>query len=143
VEILSPKRADRLAAFVLLLIAVTMIGAMAGRLFPFFFPTINEVVVSYQVKTLAGVLALATAAVQVGSAIWLYVQAARHNRPRWVWSILGLAGGVLGLLLWYLIELIRQVETLNRNERERSADQAFGSDPETPSPPSIPPSHAE
>lgn len=125
---MSQKRADRLAAFVLFMIVITMIGAIAGRLFPVLFPSVNEVLVSYQVKTIAAVLAFATATVQVGSGVWLYAQASRQSRPRWVWAILGLAGGVLSLVLWFLVELIRKVEALSREGGEEMPNTALKND---------------
>ena len=41
----------------------------------------------------------------IGSAIWLYIEARSLSLKAWVWSLLGLFFGLIGLILFYAIQI--------------------------------------
>jgi len=43
--------------------------------------------------------------VNVGSAIWLYVEAKAESLKSWVWSIFGLFFGLIGIIVFYAIQI--------------------------------------
>jgi hypothetical protein len=43
--------------------------------------------------------------VNVGAAVWLYVEAKAIALKAWVWSLFGLAFGLIGIILFYAIQI--------------------------------------
>lgn len=41
----------------------------------------------------------------VGAAVWIYLEAQLAKRTAWVWALLGIFFGLTGLLLYYLVDL--------------------------------------
>ena len=48
-----------------------------------------------------------------GAAIWLYIESKALNLKAWVWSLLGLFFGVVGVILFYVIQ-IYSLKQINR-----------------------------
>jgi uncharacterized BrkB/YihY/UPF0761 family membrane protein len=58
-----------------------------------------------QISVLSGVL------VNIGAGIWLYIEAKTIDLKAWVWSLLGFFFGLIGVILFYAI----QIYSLKRN----------------------------
>ena len=43
--------------------------------------------------------------VNIGAGIWLYIEAKAHALKAWVWSLLGFFFGVMGIILFYAIQI--------------------------------------
>jgi uncharacterized BrkB/YihY/UPF0761 family membrane protein len=52
-----------------------------------------------QVSVIFGVL------VNIGAAIWLYIEAKSVELKAWVWSVLGFFFGVMGIIMFYVIQI--------------------------------------
>lgn len=50
------------------------------------------------------------ALVQIGIGIWLFQQARRDERSRWVWGLFGLTFGINAAILYFLMQLIEQAK---------------------------------
>ncbi len=46
-----------------------------------------------------------------GALIWLFVESKALNLKTWVWSLLGLSFGILGVILFYLIQIYNLKKT--------------------------------
>jgi RsiW-degrading membrane proteinase PrsW (M82 family) len=40
--------------------------------------------------------------IYIGASIWLYKEAKTNNNKPWLWALLGLFGGLIAVVLWYL-----------------------------------------
>ena len=49
--------------------------------------------------------------VNIGAAIWLYIEAKSIALKAWVWSLLGLFFGLIGLILFYAIQIFTGKQT--------------------------------
>ena len=58
-----------------------------------------------QISVLFGVL------VNIGAGIWLYIESKAINLKAWVWSLLGFLFGLIGVILFYAI----QIYSIKRN----------------------------
>ncbi len=58
--------------------------------------------VSMQMRFVWWVYALFGYILYFGSSIWLFIEAKKTESNKWVWAILGLFGGLMAVILWYL-----------------------------------------
>ena len=43
--------------------------------------------------------------VNIGAAVWLYIEAKSIELKAWIWSLLGFFFGIMGILMFYVIQL--------------------------------------
>lgn len=116
--------ADRLAALLLVLFAITLAASAAGWLLPVMAPGIADAQgfdgLTIQTKSLALIFTVFSYAVSLGCAVWLFMQATKEGRNPWVWLTLGLlGGGVLAVILWFAVQMQRTLSEIKQQNQER------------------------
>ncbi len=48
--------------------------------------------------------------VQFGVAIWLFIQAKRDRARSWLWGLFGLIFGIVAVVLYFLMQLIKEMK---------------------------------
>jgi len=97
-------RQEKLVVLVVVLLVLTRVGALARAVFisrhygAFGLPAYDQHVWQTATFIWGGL-------VNVGAAIWLFVEARAAALRSWVWSLFGLCFGLLGVALFYLVEL--------------------------------------
>lgn len=64
----------------------------------------NSALTSFTIQTtsLAFIYSILSLAVQIGCAVWLFVESKKGGSQSWVWGALGLFAGVFAVILWYI-----------------------------------------
>ncbi len=57
--------------------------------------------------------------VQIGVAIWLFLQATRDKSARWVWALFGLTFGISAAILYFLMQLVEEMKQKRTSKRLR------------------------
>ena len=113
---------NRQEQLVLLLIALVLVGkfGMLGRdmIFARLYGNSGAAVQGYEYWELVSYLLASV--VNLGSAIWLLVEAKAADLRAFLWAVFGLVFGLLGVALFYLIQLY--------GSRERSGIRVRGNE---------------
>jgi len=103
-------RQEKLILLIVMLLALTRLGVLARDLY------IANHYGSFGLSPTdkanwKAISALWEALINVGAAIWLVVEARAAALKAWVWALLGLCFGLLGVVLFYLIQLYTRSRT--------------------------------
>ncbi|PCI66167.1 MAG: hypothetical protein COB38_10400 [Gammaproteobacteria bacterium] len=94
---------------ILLLIGVVLLGRLGILLIDIY------VVNSYSLQAIPvhirHLSLILSGSVNIGSCIWIFIEANKLNLKPWVWSLLGLFFGVIGLVLFYLIQVFTKQQS--------------------------------
>jgi hypothetical protein len=97
-------RQEKLVVLVAVLLVLTRVGALARTVFisrhygAFGLPAYDQHVWQTATFIWGGL-------VNIGGAIWLFVEARAAALRYWLWSLFGLCFGLLGVALFYLVQL--------------------------------------
>lgn len=67
-----------------------------------------------QIKVYSLIFHVLSTAVYIGSGVWLYVQAKNENCNKWIWLFIGLFAGILGVIVWFLREILKETKEINK-----------------------------
>ncbi len=116
---------DRIAGVLLLLFVIAFVFAHTDRALlvfaPGLFENIETIGYSLLTKSLAFVFSVFSSIVSIGCGVWLYIEAKKENRSKYVWILLGVfGGGVIAVVLWFLIKAYRSIEELKQQTHNQS-----------------------
>ena len=91
---------DKIAFLIIILFALSIGATFTTRILELFYPNAQVVsLMNYQIKLLSFTYFLFTILINIGSAIWLYLEARNTQNSKWLWSTLGLFAGLFGVIL--------------------------------------------
>jgi len=99
---------------ILLLIVLILLGRFAGFFRDVYLAnTYGTGTIPFHIEKFWSQISIVFAsAVNIGAAIWIYIETKGTELKPWIWALLGLFFGIMGLALFYLIQLFRiKVET--------------------------------
>lgn len=108
------KSVERLAIIVIVLWFVSLIPSplmnlLATRMYsPTGYMEYNALKSAYVL--LSYVLQIA---VQIGVAVWLFIQARQNKDSPWIWGVLGLTTGLVAAVLYVLLQIHNHLKTEN------------------------------
>jgi hypothetical protein len=91
---------------ILLLIALVLLGRFGGLARDIYIARTYGAIIPPDVEHYWTQISIVfTGLLNIGSAIWLYIEARSLSLKAWVWSLLGLFFGLIGLILFYAIQI--------------------------------------
>ncbi len=100
---LNPKSIDKVAIVFLILFLVGLLFTLSKQFANFALPENDRfLMVSMQMRFVWWVYAIFGYVIYLGSAVWLFLESKKTESNKWVWAVLGLFGGLMAVILWYL-----------------------------------------
>jgi len=97
------SRQEKLLLFLIVLVAIGQLSGIGRDVYlaRLYGPDIPADVLAYwtHLSNLFDVI------MNLGAAVWLYVEATAARQKVWVWTLSGLVFGVIGIVLFYVIQL--------------------------------------
>ena len=102
---------DKIALLIIILFALSIGATFTTRILEFFYQNVQVVrSIHLQIKLLSFTYFLFTILVNIGSAVWLYIEARKTQNSKWLWATLGLFAGLFGVILWFLSEILKEIK---------------------------------
>ena len=108
---LTEKDLNNLALLLLILFVVSTGATITTHVLGLVYP--DEVVanaMNLQIRLTSVVYYLFRIIINIGSSIWLYIQAKNSSKKTWLWAFVGLFTGVMGVILWILNEILKETK---------------------------------
>jgi len=116
---LNPKQIDKVAIVFLILFLVGLLFTLTKQFAYYALPGNDRfLMVSMQMRFVWWVYALFGYVIYFGSAVWLFIQAKNTDNNKWVWCVLGMFGGLMAVILWYLRGLYLLAYNKSNTENE-------------------------
>ena len=112
------KKIEKIAIILIVLWVLTLasnpvITIIMGRLY-----SPQEFVnITFMQKGLLAARTILGLLVQIGIAVWLFMQAKRDKAARWVWALFGLTFGISAAILYFLLQLIEEMKLKRKSEK--------------------------
>ena len=112
----------RYTKFIALLLALFVIGRIVA-----FFGSVEiakryGIDIPYEISSIwRGVSMILFHLVNIGAAFWLFVESGRFRSNRWIWGLTGLVFGLLGIIVYYVTFIARDLEA-NGNQKHNKTD---------------------
>ena len=108
---------NNLALLLLILFVIGLLMSLTIKAGQIFSPGFQFDALTIQTKMFHTVFYIFQISVFVGSAIWLFIESKKNNQNPWLWSLLGLFAGVLGVILWFLFQIYKLLSKQQINEK--------------------------
>lgn len=96
-------RHEKLILFLVALVLLERFGGFAGDVY--IARTYGAYIPSEVTNNWESLSVLLSFLVNIGAAIWLYIEGKAVALRAWVWSLLGLFFGLMGVILFYVIQV--------------------------------------
>lgn len=103
------KRYEKFALLLVVFLIISKIVPFMGDIFLARTYGPHDLIPFQVLKTWESIYILLDALVHIGAAIWIFAEAKIESLNRWVWGIFGLAFGLIGLVIFYLVLLYQQL----------------------------------
>ena len=98
------KKYEKLVLLLIVLVVMSKLGWLGRDLFIAWYFGTGEIT-PLQQKELEFIPQLLSTLLNVGSGIWLFVEARREKVNKWIWAFFGLVFSLTGVLLYYLVQI--------------------------------------
>ena len=110
--ITNSEKINKIALLVLILFILSTGASITSRVLGLIYPMETVVtLMNYQVKLLSFVYHFFGMILNIGCSIWLYFEARSNDSIKWLWAFVGLFAGVLGVILWILSEILKEMRS--------------------------------
>jgi hypothetical protein len=115
----SHKIIDRTASIFLILFVMSWLLTLSGLLGRLLYRE-EFFQISLQKSLVYSIYAIFGYAVYIGAAVWLFIEAQKTDGNKWLWATLGLFGGLMAIILWYLRKMYSLFAEMQKSIAEKS-----------------------
>lgn len=105
----SHKIIDRTASIFLILFIVSLLFALSKSFGRFFYRE-EFLQVSTQMSFVSLIYIIFGHVINIGAAVWLFIEAKKTDSSKGLWATLGLFGGLIAVVLWYLRKIFHVLD---------------------------------
>jgi hypothetical protein len=102
------NRYEKLILVVVALLLISKLGAFGRDIL--LAQTYGAGPIPYEVKRNWEIISfLMASALNLGVGAWLYLEAVKEKQNRWIWATFGLFFGIMGLTIFYLVQIFTEL----------------------------------